>query len=321
MSIKAVISDWSSSHAASVKAALLIGAAGTILESEVALRYGGIQADLEYAVAQGASIVIRSTTGAPEIAALAGRFYRDSGIQTFVPAGSNTEGIEVYESVGGTKLPVIVLTGAGDLDNETADDIEFFAPDVVTVEPDYSSYSNPYIAAQIYRIKTALSCSWWEARYRARITSSNGGLWDETDGFGLIDVSAAIAWTGAIPADPFQVIGAVGSLSVQSQFLGNITVQAEAVTNADEYVFNYDEGAGYINEHVQTSRSFSLTLQENVETSFIYKARNAFGDSAACTPYTTTYVPAPPPPGPVPSPAPVIHQWANRASIGARKFA
>jgi len=321
MSIKAVISDVSLSHATSVKAALLSEAAGSILENEIAIRYGGVSADLEYAVSQGATILVRSTTGAPEIAAVAGRYYRDHGIQVFVPAGSNTEGIEVYESFGGTKLPVIVLTGAGDLDNETADDIEFFAPDVVTVEPDYSSYSNPYVAAQVYRIKVALDCSWWEARYRARVTASNAGVWDETDGFGLIDVAAAIAWTGTVPADPYQLVGVVGSISLHSQFLGNIILQAAAVDNADEYVFNYDEGAGYINEIVQSSRSFSLTLQENVETSFIYKARNSFGDSSASTPYTTTYVPAPPPPGPVPSPAPVIHQWASRASIGARKFA
>jgi len=122
-------------------------------------------------------------------------------VQCFIPAGSNSH-YQIYDSGG--DLPVIVVTGAGDTENETAWDIEFFAPDPLTPEPaDASSYSNPYIAGQIMKIMDTLDCTMWEARHRARMTSSRADNWDAVDGFGLIDVSAALVYSGEIPADPY----------------------------------------------------------------------------------------------------------------------
>ena len=68
----------------------------------------------------------------------------------------------------------------------------------------------PVAAARLLQIKDALNCSWWEVRYRARITAirtaithPSGELWNEQNGFGRIDVTAAVAFSGTIPPDPF----------------------------------------------------------------------------------------------------------------------
>lgn len=73
-----------------------------------------------------------------------------------------------------------------------------------------NSWATPVAAARLLQIKDTLQCSWWEVRYRARITAirtnithPSGELWNEQNGFGRIDVAAAIAWTGTIPPDPF----------------------------------------------------------------------------------------------------------------------
>jgi hypothetical protein len=109
-----------------------------------------------------------------------------------MPAGANTVG-EIYSN------PIIknmCITGAGDTANETADDVEFIAPDPVYSDPqDYSSFSNPYIAAQILFIAETLNCSIWEARQRARETGSKNGIFHATDGYGFIDVKKAIEYT------------------------------------------------------------------------------------------------------------------------------
>jgi hypothetical protein len=73
-----------------------------------------------------------------------------------------------------------------------------------------NSWATPRVAARLLQIKDELECSWWEARYRARITAIRtavthpaGELWNKFNGFGRIDTAAAIAWTGEVPPDPF----------------------------------------------------------------------------------------------------------------------
>lgn len=73
-----------------------------------------------------------------------------------------------------------------------------------------NSSATPQAAARLLQIKDTLQCSWWEVRYRARITAirtnithPSGELWNELNGFGRIDVAAAIAFSGTIPPDPF----------------------------------------------------------------------------------------------------------------------
>lgn len=145
--------------------------------------------NIEQARINGSQIYIRSTTGLTSFISIARNYYPD--INCFVPAGSNSPG-EVFESNGGQNLPSIVVTGAGDYNNETADDIEFFAPDIITGEPDFSSYANGYIAGQLAYIANTLNVNIWTARYLARQTGSQNGIWHEVNGYGLINIQEAI---------------------------------------------------------------------------------------------------------------------------------
>lgn len=253
--IVVVISDLVlTGHPESVRAALIAGAGGLLTEANVAIRNGGLSDDLEYARINGAKFVVRSVSGLGSSIETALEYYRDYGIQLFMPAGSNSPG-ETFESNGGLNLPSIIVTGAGDVNNETGDDIEFFAPDTVTIEPDLSSFSNGFIAGQIYAIKTSLDCEWWEARYRARMTASEGGVWDEVDGFGLIDVDAAVLFSGEIPNDPFaaivRTVTAMLELSdfiVSGSVVKNILFGAMRIFNAKKrvMVFEGDERVPFV---------------------------------------------------------------------------
>lgn len=300
MSVKVIISDVNADHANKVKAALLAGASGSLLSEEIEVRYGGFSVDIYYARDIGATMVVRSTTGASSVAMVAGEYYRAHGIQIFMPAGSNTEGLEIYESNDGINLPVIVLTGAGDLDNETADDIEFFAPDPVTIEPDYSSFGNGYVAGQLWKIKSDLQCSWWEARFRARVTGSKNNVWHEQDGFGLIDVNAAEAYGGTIDDDPFITLGVVGELSVV-QAASQITLTAEPVSNSTGIVFEKNTGSGWQVVQNNVWHNVTLYLDANIETQFRYKAINEAVETDYSNIVTATWI-VPPPPDPEPDP-------------------
>lgn len=118
----------------------------------------------------------------------------------FFPTGSNTIG----ELFPGAIPQIAVLTGAGDNSNETADNIEFFAPDPTGEQTqDYSSFSNSYIAGQIAFIASKRNCSIWQARYVAMITGSEMSLFHQQNGFGKIDIQRAVAFAGLIAPDPF----------------------------------------------------------------------------------------------------------------------
>ncbi len=130
-------------------------------------------------------------------------------IQTIMPAGANSPG-EIFDSNGGQNLPSIIVTGGGDDNNEDADDIEFFSNDPITPETipdelDLSSFANGFIAGQIAYIANQRDCSIWEARYCARRTGSESGVWNEINGYGKIDVNAAINYSGEIPVDPYNM--------------------------------------------------------------------------------------------------------------------
>ncbi len=110
-------------------------------------------------------------------------------VTLFMPAGRNSVG-EIYTH------PIIknmCITGAGDEANETADDVEFIWEDpIYNDEQDYSSFSNPYIAAQLLFIAETLNISIWEARKRAMETATENGIFHETNGYGFIKIQEAI---------------------------------------------------------------------------------------------------------------------------------
>jgi hypothetical protein len=300
-----------------VRAALLAGADGAVVSEEVQISYLGFAADIELARSLDASCVIRSTTGAAGFVGLAGSYYRLHSIQTFMPAGSNSPG-EIFESNGGTNLPIIVIAGAGDEGNETGDDIEFFSPDPITVEPDLSSYSNGYIAGQLFKIKSVLDCTWWEARYRARMTASRNNIWHEVDGYGLIDISAAVNYSGEIASDPYQSIGPVGALSA-NQNQSTVTLTTTPVVNATGYIFEMNTGSGWNIVQSNSLTSCSQFLSPNVETLFRVKAFNESEETSYSNTVAAVWsVPEPEPPPPtIPPP---VENNRIRSSIGFRKF-
>jgi len=141
---------------------------------------------------------IQSTTGMTSYISTAADNYPSKIV--VMPAGSNSF-TRIYNSMN--SLPCIIVTGAGDIANETGYDIEFFSPDTITIEPDLSSYSNAFIAGQLAKVINTLDCGFWEARYRLRMTASVNGVWHSTNGYGLPDTAAAIAYSGEIITDPY----------------------------------------------------------------------------------------------------------------------
>jgi hypothetical protein len=136
-------------------------------------------------------------------------------VQSFFPLGSNN--FELLNLWGTPEPSLIVTCGAGDEEgrNNTGygNGLEFWDWDLYQSNPpssDQSSFSNGIIAGKLLKIKDTLNCTWWEARYRARITAdrfeSNREtyIWDSRNGFGRISVAKAIAANYlTIPQDPY----------------------------------------------------------------------------------------------------------------------
>lgn len=191
--MKIIISDTDETHANLVKQCVLLGFGEGLDESEVVIYDLGTSLEdaILFAEGEGATLVVRSTPGAANLLDLAELYYVNGDyILVCMPAGSNSPG-EIFTA----DIPqAMCITGAGDVNNETADNVEFIAPDPITLEPDLSSFSNGYIAGQLLKIKEARDCNWEEARICARQTGSENGLWHEINGFGLINIAAAIAY-------------------------------------------------------------------------------------------------------------------------------
>lgn len=186
-------------HAENVRDAFLYGYGDGWTGETITIKADGFLVDLQCAYDNNFSLFVRSTTGIVSKIPSAALVY--PAVQLVMPAGSNSH-YQIYDSGG--NMPVIIPTGGGDSENETAWDVEFFAPDPFTPEPsDTSSYGNGVVAGQICKIRDLLQCSFWEARYRARATASNNGIWDAVNGYGLINTEAAVSFFGVIPPDPY----------------------------------------------------------------------------------------------------------------------
>jgi len=195
------------SHEASVRDAFVLGyneAGGNITTSDVAVHSVfslSFQTEFDYCKANLIPIMVHSYAGVASRISVAQTNYPD--VTLFMPAGANSIGEIVTLAIP----QVIPITGAGDLANETADNVEFISHDPIgTDEQDYSSFSNGYIAGQIAYIADTLNCTIWEARFRAMLTGSENGIWHETNGYGFINTANAIAYTGSIMSDPFIII-------------------------------------------------------------------------------------------------------------------
>lgn len=191
--MKVIISDIANEHAESVKAALLLGDPD-LQTSEVKIRIGNtVETDLEYAMQNGAVLLIRSTEGALSNLDIANQYYEKGGILTCMPAGGNTGVLEFTESIPQS----LCVTGAGDVENETAYHIEFFANDPITSETvpdeqDNNEYANAYVAGQLLYVRDRMKLDWEETRQIARATASGGGVWHIVNGYGSINVEHAL---------------------------------------------------------------------------------------------------------------------------------
>lgn len=180
-SVHIIICGYGGAHDDSVASAFRKGylLSGSAFNDSLQLRVETLQSSFVYAYANGTKMIIRSTSGLSTGNRLQPSYYP---IQLVMPAGSNSY-VQVYFS-GGT-LPATIVTGAGDLANETGYDIEFYSADPIYNDTqDYSSFSNGYIAGAIYGIAEHTDGSIWTARYLLR--QILGDTWTNTNGYGKI---------------------------------------------------------------------------------------------------------------------------------------
>ncbi len=161
---------------------------------------------------QDVEAFIRSTTGVQNYVNDAMVLY--PRVLMFFPLGSNNfEELNIFQN---EEPPIIVTSGAGDEEGKNntgyGKGLEFWDWDLQqTQEPsaDQSSFSNGIVLGKLIKIKHTLNCTWWEARWRARITADRNEPnrqnhpWDLRNGYGRINVERAINYKGYIPPDPY----------------------------------------------------------------------------------------------------------------------
>ena len=159
-----------------------------------------VSTSINSAYTSGYDLYIKSYTGATSHFSEADQTWNSgNGMLVVMPLGSNTYAHMLQSD---SLMSTLVLVGAGNDSNQTAYSIEFFGPDAYGNTWPASSFSAGYIAGQLAFIRDSLGCSWWEARYRARATASSVP-WSYKNGFGKINVLAAINYSGAIKDDPY----------------------------------------------------------------------------------------------------------------------
>lgn len=181
------------------------------------IRGNGISDGFQYADNTNLGALIYSYSGLPGLIANALTIYPTT--QMFMPLGSNDPVLISNPST----IPVIITCGAGSTHNITGygPGLEFWDDEQSGSIAIQSSLSNGKIAGKIMQIRQTLNCGFWEARFRARYTADRNEtrrpantLWTQEDGFGKINVAAAIALDASffcmdpdscvtIPVDPY----------------------------------------------------------------------------------------------------------------------
>lgn len=170
------------------------------------LRGNGISDGFQYAANTELGALVYSYSGLSQYILQATNIYPTT--QMFMPLGSNDPVLISDPST----IPVIITCGAGDTHNITGygPGLEFFDTEVSGNPAIQSSLSNGRIGGKIMNIRNTLNCTFWQARYRARITADrtllthpDGEYWNSQNGFGKINVQNAIDFVGSIPIDPY----------------------------------------------------------------------------------------------------------------------
>jgi len=216
--IRIIISDEFGQHGTDIRTSICNGYGSNISSTIQIVPYFG-SAYLETQNNPDVIAFIRSTAGISSYVETLGSIY--PRVQSFFPMGNNIFiQLNIFSS---WYPPVVIPSGAGDFmpvdfpdpipdrNNTTyGNGLEFWDRDLsVDDSEDQSSFSNGYILGKLLKIKDTLGCNWWQARYRARMTAYNlepnreTYPWDLRNGYGRIDVNAAIAYVGTIEIDPY----------------------------------------------------------------------------------------------------------------------
>jgi len=205
--------DENTSHGQSVKESISIGY-GSDISNQIIFKTSGAESLLYVLNNINIISVVQPTSMVEFFIDTAKTFY--PRVQYTFPLGSNDFArLDVFAD---TNPPLITTCGAGDfLDasqdrNNTAygNGLEFWDHDLsIDDTGDASSFSTGIIAGKLLKIKDYLKCSWWEARYRARMTADKiepnraTTPLDIYNGYGKINVASAINYVGIIQSDPY----------------------------------------------------------------------------------------------------------------------
>jgi len=149
---------------------------------------------VSYAIANGYDAIVRSYTGVWSYK-LEWDAAWAAGILIGHAHGSNSHvntnsGYDIWGSP--------ILCGAGNGSNQCSfgNDLEFYdSPKEIQTSPFAESWATPIVAAKILQIAISKNITTRQARYLyARATAGGNGSWTQNDGFGVIDVAAAIAY-------------------------------------------------------------------------------------------------------------------------------
>lgn len=281
-------------HGATVKAAILANNANLIdaditLQLNASYDLSNVLADMATAFNAGYEAFVHCTTLAPQLAEQSDTFWQSAQtMRVITPLGNNAHEVVTYSP--DERSPQITCGASDGANNETGygNALWFFDDD--NGQPgDASSQSTGVIAGKLLYIKDQRGCDWNEAIYAAQQTASENGTPTLNNGYGKIDVAAAIAWSGTVPWDPFLPLGTVGTLSGSN--VGSIaTLNVTAVTNATEYYLEKNTGTGWNLVDVKTSVSaFTVVLEENIATQFRYRASNGGGETEYSNTVTILY--------------------------------
>jgi len=275
--MRIIISDVNADHANTVKAAIL-SAYSSLTETDIEIRVESLSISLIYASANGAEMVVRSTTGIASNELTALDYYPD--IQVVMPLGSNT-----YEELMAlSEIINIIATGAGDTQNRTGygNALEFWDDDN-GAEGDLSSFSNGVIAGKLLAIKDYHNTNWYGARSIAR--QSTGSNWDKYNGYGKIDLTTAYAITPETEAyyeenDPFiphastPVIGTVQRLGEES-----IQISYSGTTRRDSTIL-YKDGV-----QIATAAMGNLFTVDNIRSyqRQVFQLKNSYTNAYGTT--------------------------------------
>lgn len=220
-----IISDSTlTGHPEYIRDAINVGY-GSDISSRVLIIAESFNSALERCRDMGGIAVIRSFSGVSSYITSALTFYKNYGIQSFWPLGSNSP---IYLA-SPNYIPVMTTCGA----SSGSVNIAAYGPGLEFIDDDAdgipeigaSSYSNGVILGKILKIKDTLGCTWWEARYRARMTTNQLGSWSVNNGYGIINVTSATLFTGSIIADPYMsqfITGSVGAIAGALKFKGGL---------------------------------------------------------------------------------------------------